>query len=171
MGNVLIVDDEQAIGDYLARLITRLGHQAETTMNAADTLAKLDSGGFQLVIADIRLPDAPDAQAWVTGLCQKAKDIPVVLISGAPSAGWMTAQSQRRAAFLSKPFELAFIKNILQNVFPGSPKRDAPQKEVPVIVDKTKPGSRSLTRLWGVTRTAGAVLGMPRQQSILACHF
>lgn len=123
MGNVLIVDDEQAIGDYLARLITRLGHQAETTMNAADTLAKLDSGGFQLVIADIRLPDAPDAQAWVTGLCQKAKDIPVVLISGAPSAELdACAKANGVLAFLSKPFELAFIKNILQNVFPGEPK-------------------------------------------------
>ena len=123
MGNVLIVDDEQAIGDYLARLITRLGHQAETTMNAADTLAKLDSGGFQLVIADIHLPDAPDAQAWVTGLCQKAKDIPVVLISGAPSAELDDcAKANGVLAFLSKPFELAFIKNILQNVFPGEPK-------------------------------------------------
>lgn len=123
MGNVLIVDDEQAIGDYLARLITRLGHQAETTMNAADTLAKLDSGGFQLVIADIRLPDAPDAQAWVTGLCQKAKDVPVVLISGAPSAELdACAKTNGVLAFLSKPFELAFIKNILQNVFPGEPK-------------------------------------------------
>jgi len=123
MGNVLIVDDEQAIGDYLARLITRLGHQAETTMNAADTLAKLNAGGFQLVIADIRLPDAPDAQAWVTGLCQKAKDIPVVLISGAPSAELdACAKANGVLAFLSKPFELAFIKNILQNVFPGEPK-------------------------------------------------
>lgn len=123
MGNVLIVDDEQAIGDYLARLITRLGHQAETTMNAADTLAKLDSGGFQLVIADIRLPDAPDAQAWVTGLCQKAKGIPVVLISGAPSAELdACAKANGVLAFLSKPFELAFIKNILQNVFPGQSK-------------------------------------------------
>jgi len=123
MGNVLIVDDEQAIGDYLARLITRLGHQAETTMNAADTLAKLNAGGFQLVIADIRLPDAPDAQAWVTGLCQKAKDIPVVLISGAPSAELDDcAKANGVLAFLSKPFELAFIKNILQNVFPGEPK-------------------------------------------------
>jgi len=118
MGKVLIVDDEQAIGDYLASLITRLGHQVEVTLNAADTLVKLDAGGFQLVIADIRLPDAPDAQAWVTGLCQKAKDIPVVLISGAPSAELVAcAKANGVLAFLSKPFELAFIKNILQNVF------------------------------------------------------
>lgn len=118
MGNVLIVDDEPAIGDYLARLITRLGHQAETTLNAADTLAKLDDGVFHLVIADIRLPDAPDAQAWVTGLCQKAKGIPVVLISGAPSAELdACAKANGVLAFLSKPFELAFVKNILQTVF------------------------------------------------------
>ena len=116
--------DEQAIGDYLASLITRLGHQVEVTLNAADTLAKLGEGGFQLVIADIRLPDAPDAQAWVTGLCQKAGDIPVVLISGAPSAELdACAKANGVLAFLSKPFELAFIKNILQNVFQNNPKQ------------------------------------------------
>jgi DNA-binding NtrC family response regulator len=118
MGNVLIVDDEPAIGDYLARLITRLGHQAETTLNASDTLAKLEGGGFQLVIADIRLPDAPDARAWVDQLCTKAGDVPVVLISGAPSNELAEcAREHGVAAFLSKPFELAFIKNILQTVF------------------------------------------------------
>jgi DNA-binding NtrC family response regulator len=119
MGNVLIVDDEPAIGDYLARLITRFGHQAETTLNAADTLAKLEAGGFQLVIADIRLPDAPDAQAWVNQLCLKAGQTPVVLISGAPSNELIEcANAHGVLAFLSKPFELAFIKNILQTVFP-----------------------------------------------------
>ena len=133
MGKVLIVDEERTIGDYLANLITRLGHQVEVTLNASDTLAKLDEGGFQLVIADIRLPDAPDAQAWVTRLCRKAKDIPVVLISGAPSAELdACAKANGALAFLSKPFELAFIKNILQNVFQNNPETvtcNVPEKE------------------------------------------
>lgn len=118
MGNILIVDDEAAIGDYLARLISRLGHHAVTTLTAADTLSLLDNGQYQLVIADIRLPDAPEPQTWIRQLCEKAKTIPVVLISGAPSDELTALANEYNVlAFLSKPFELAFIKNILKNVF------------------------------------------------------
>lgn len=118
MGNVLIVDDEQAIGDYLARLITHLGHETVATVSASDTLDKLDEGTYQLVIADIRLPDAPDPLQWIKQLCEKAKGTPIVLISGAPSTELTEyATANGVVAFLSKPFELAFIKNILLSVF------------------------------------------------------
>ena len=118
MGKVLIVDDEPAIGNYLARLIVGFGHEVVTTLNAAETLAKLEKGDFQLIIADIRLPDAPEPQKWISQLCEKAKGTPVVLISGAPSPELTTCAAQNGVlAFLSKPFELAFIKNILKNVF------------------------------------------------------
>ncbi len=118
MGNILIIDDEAAIGNYLGRLIAGFGHQAVTTLNASDALAKLENGDFQLIIADICLPDAPEPQKWISQLCEKAKGTPVVLISGAPSPELTTCAAQNGVlAFLSKPFELAFIKNILKNVF------------------------------------------------------
>ena len=117
MGKVLIFDDEKAIGDYLARLIGGLGHQAVTTLTVAETFGKLAEGDFQLVIADILVPDAPDPKKWIKQLCEKAKGIPVVLISGAPSQELTECATENGVlAFLSKPFELAFIKNILKNV-------------------------------------------------------
>ena len=118
MGKVLIVDDEPAIGAYLTNVISGFGHQCVTTLNATETLAQLEGGGFQLVIADIRLPDAPDPQRWICQLCKEAKGCPVVLISGAPSNELNECASANGVlAFLSKPFELAFIKNILKTVF------------------------------------------------------
>jgi len=118
MGNVLIVDDEKAIGDYLARLISGFGHKAVTSESALDALAKIDTGDFQLVIADIRLPDAPEPQEWVRQISQKANGKPIVLISGLPSSELTDfANEHGILAFLTKPFELAFIKNILKTVF------------------------------------------------------
>ncbi len=118
MGNVLIVDDEAAIGACLAKLIARLGHQTVTALNASETFAKLDSEEIHLIIADILLPDTPEPCEWIRQLCAKAAGRPVVLISGAPSneiSEYATANGV--LAFLSKPFELAFIKNILKAVF------------------------------------------------------
>jgi len=118
MGNVLIIDDEPAIGDYLARLISRSGHQVVTVLNASAAFEKLADTQFQLVIADIRLPDAPDSEGWIRSLTQKSNGAPVVLISGAASDELNTcAQENGVLAFLSKPFELAFVRNILENVF------------------------------------------------------
>lgn len=118
MGNVLIIDDEPAIGDYLSRLISRLGHQVVTAQTATEAFEKLGADTFQLVIADIRLPDAPDSKEWIRSLTQKNSGTPVVLISGAASDELNTCATENGVlAFLSKPFELAFIRNILENVF------------------------------------------------------
>ncbi len=117
MGKVLIFDDEKAICDYLARLIQSFGHQAVTTQTVAETLGKIAEGDFQLIIADIILPDAPDPIKWIRQLCETAKGIPVVLISGAPCKELTECAAENGVlAFLSKPFELAFIKNILKKV-------------------------------------------------------
>lgn len=118
MGNVLVVDDEPAIGSYLAKLIARLGHQAYTALNASETLEKLDREEIHLIIADIRLPDAPEPHEWIRLLSAKAAGRPIVLISGAPSNELSACATENGVlAFLSKPFELAFIKNILHTVF------------------------------------------------------
>jgi len=118
MGNILIVDDEPAIGSYLTGLITGLGHRTVTAINASDMFEKLSHGDFQLIIADIRLPDAPDPYEWIQTLGQKAAGCPVVLMSGAPSAELSEfATANGILTFLSKPFELAFIKSILKTIF------------------------------------------------------
>ncbi|MDR2849761.1 MAG: hypothetical protein LBW77_04360, partial [Verrucomicrobiota bacterium] len=91
MGKVLVVDDEEPIGIYLSRLIgsvkkTELGqvsaHEVKVVFTASDAFAALDAGTFGMVIADLRLPDAPDTALWVSQLCQKAGKARVVLISG-----------------------------------------------------------------------------------------
>lgn len=118
MGNILIVDDEPAVSNYLSLLIGELGHQAEKTQTAAETLAKLKTGVFHLIIADILLPDAAEPQEWIRSLTKQANGTPIVLISGSPSRDLTDCAKQCGVlAFLSKPFELAFLKNILKNVF------------------------------------------------------
>ncbi len=125
MATVLIIDDEPAIGDYLARLINRMGHQAQTAQTAADAFAKIDAASFNLVIADIRLPDAPDALQWIRDIAGKCAGVPLVLISGAPSSELdECAKANGVLAFLSKPFELTFIRNILQKVCAGDEQAD-----------------------------------------------
>ena len=126
MGNVLIIDDESAICDYLATLIQRLGYKPETAATATEGLAKLKQPSCQIVIADIYLPDSPPPEQWIRQLAQAAAGRKVVLISGAPTQALAAcATACGINTFLSKPFELAFIRDIMQETF--NKKRDTGQ--------------------------------------------
>lgn len=119
MRKILIIDDEPAIANFLARLVKGLGHASTVRFNAKESLEELENDSFSLIISDILLPDAPDEIAWLDQLCLKAGETPVVLISGRPSPELVAcAEKHEVLAFLSKPFELAFIKSILQTALP-----------------------------------------------------
>ena len=114
MSQILVIDDEIAIPAYLSRLITKFGYSCETAASAAEARAKLATP-HQLVIADIRLPDNPDADAWIAELARIAKPAPVILISGMPTEELVaTAKANGIDTFLTKPFELVFIKKLLK---------------------------------------------------------
>ena len=130
MGRILIVDDEEPIGVYLSRLIGTLKktepgqpptplYDVKVVLNAKDAFAALEQDSFGLIIADIRLPDAPDTAQWICQLGQRANGGKIVLISGmllSPDLE-QCARENGVLTFLSKPFELAFVKKILKEVF------------------------------------------------------
>jgi DNA-binding NtrC family response regulator len=117
MANVLLIDDEESVRTYLSALIRRLGYEVEAVEGAVAGLERLAQSSYGLVIADICLPDAPVGAQWPQQLIAAAGQTPIVLISGLPTPELeQLAKGGQIRAFLSKPFELAFIKNILQEV-------------------------------------------------------
>ena len=114
MANILIIDDDVAVREYLATLVTRLRHRAFQAATCAEGLAQLADATIDVVIADIYLPDSPPLHAWVDQLKEAATGRPLILITGEPSEE-LAAKAQRGEimAFLAKPFERAFIKGLL----------------------------------------------------------
>jgi two-component system response regulator PilR (NtrC family) len=115
--NVLLIDDEASVRTYLSSLVSRFGYEVEAVDCAATGLERLSHASYGMVIADICLPDVPVAAQWTQQLIAAAGQTPIVLVSGVPTPELeQLAKSGQIRAFLSKPFELAFIKNILQEV-------------------------------------------------------
>ena len=114
MAKILIIDDDEAVREYLATLVTRLRHRAFQAATCAEGLAQLAGATIDVVIADIYLPDSPNFHDWVEQLKKAAAGRPLILITGEPSEE-LAAKAQRGEimAFLAKPFELAFIKGLL----------------------------------------------------------
>ncbi|MFH2144831.1 MAG: response regulator [Candidatus Omnitrophota bacterium] len=54
---VLIVDDEKMLAFLLARILKLKGYQTAVAYDAFEAIALIEKGKFDLVIADIRMPE------------------------------------------------------------------------------------------------------------------
>ena len=57
MANVLIIDDQKAICDWIANVVTHLGHRPIWTHLLREGLRKVQSELFDLVFLDVKMPD------------------------------------------------------------------------------------------------------------------
>jgi two-component system NtrC family response regulator len=57
MANVLIVDDDKLISDWIANVVTRLGHHPVSTHLLREGLKKVQSEPFDIVFLDVQMPD------------------------------------------------------------------------------------------------------------------
>ncbi len=105
-GKVLIVDDEPAICNILARILSKKGHQAQTVSNGKAALAMLYEKGYDLLVADLKMsgvsgmdlyktlkkkrPDMADRTVFITGDTMTEETNEFLASSGRP--------------YLAKPF-------------------------------------------------------------------
>ena len=57
MATVLIIDDDKLICEWIANVVTRLGHHSVTTHLLRDGLKKLHSEPYDIVFLDVQMPD------------------------------------------------------------------------------------------------------------------
>ena len=57
MATVLIIDDDKLIRNWIANVVTRLGHHPVSTDRLREGLRKVQSEPFDIVFIDVRLPD------------------------------------------------------------------------------------------------------------------
>lgn len=102
---VLVVDDEQTVQQLLVRLLVAAGYEVRTASNGEEALRCLDGERFDLVVTDLVMPKA-DGMAVLQTMRERSIDVPVVMITGAPTTeSAMHAVRYRADAYLTKPVE------------------------------------------------------------------
>jgi CheY-like chemotaxis protein len=113
LARILIADDEPTFLRSTADLLIREGYECDTAPDAPTAAEMLKRGGYDLLIADIKMPGNPDLEL-VSGMPQIAQGLPVILVTGYPSlATAIESVKLPVVAYLVKPFDLAEFREAL----------------------------------------------------------
>ncbi|MEW5873970.1 MAG: response regulator [Candidatus Zixiibacteriota bacterium] len=113
---ILIVDDDPRIRNLLAESLDSVGYQTLTAADGLDALAAVRTRPVDCVIADIKMPEL-DGLTLLHQIKAERPALPVVMITGfAFQQHRERALNAGAAGFLTKPFRLEKIEEVLQRV-------------------------------------------------------
>jgi DNA-binding NtrC family response regulator len=103
--NVLVVDDDRAVGTVLVALIAQAGHEARAVSSGAEALAALASRAIDVVLSDVRMPGM-DGLELLGEVRKRAPGVPVILLTAHGNVPLAVEAMRAGAAdFLLKPFD------------------------------------------------------------------
>ena len=104
-GHILIIDDEPALRQTLARVLQRAGHEVTTAANAAEGIELTSQHTFDLVYMDIRMPDMNGLEA-LRAVHDKMPELPVILFTAQPDVNSAVEALRNGASdYLLKPLK------------------------------------------------------------------
>lgn len=113
---VLVIDDILLIAETLADILHLIGHEVAIATGGKEGLARLEAGGFDVVITDLGMPGM---SGWDVAAAVKARwpGLPVILVTG-----WAEEAGEERPAgavvdlMLAKPFTTEQLSRALAQI-------------------------------------------------------
>ncbi len=81
MATILIVDDEEVMCDSCKQVLSRDGHEVETTLSGEEALGKMEKKSYDVVITDMMMPVMGGMQLLET-VKKRWPEISVIMITG-----------------------------------------------------------------------------------------
>ncbi len=103
---ILIVDDEQLIGELLSRRLSDSGYWCETAPDGSSALQKLREDEFDLLMTDIMMPGIPGVDL-MTEARRTCPDIAIILVTSVLDLE-VAVEALKHGAYdyITKPFDL-----------------------------------------------------------------
>ncbi|WP_282053673.1 sigma-54-dependent transcriptional regulator [Maribacter luteus] len=101
MPKILIIEDDTSFAQMLQKFLNRKGYEVEIGFTVKEGKLKLKQTDFDLLLTDLRLPDAEGIEL-ISGL---HKNIPVIIMTGyAEVSSAVNAMKKGAFDYISKPF-------------------------------------------------------------------
>ena len=115
MTSILLVDDEPAITDVLARNLRARDFEVRTVATGKDALLALTEAVPDVLVLDINLPDLTGWEVLRRLSPVDRQRVPVIVFSASPLAPSRVAEF-RPAGVLVKPFPVDALRRLLDDV-------------------------------------------------------
>jgi len=143
VSKILVIDDDQAIGDLLAKVLTRRGYEVRTALSGEAGLLEIDAFDPELIIVDKMLPEMHGSEV-ISLARQKRPFLGVILITAFPEP--FSLGPDRLDAYLAKPFKnLKLIEETVQKALESAveaKRRDELKSKLAQVVAELTPGAK-----------------------------
>jgi EAL domain-containing protein (putative c-di-GMP-specific phosphodiesterase class I) len=109
-GRVLVVDDDEALGRVLARILGSAGHEVSFASGGRQAADLLRGISFDAMVSDIRMPDVSGLEL-LRLVRERDLDLPVLLTTAAPDVATAIEAIEYGAyRYIPKPIDLELLK-------------------------------------------------------------
>ena len=109
---ILVVEDEEAYRDVLARILTKAGYEVLQAADGIEALSLLEKSEIDLVISDILMPRL-NGYALVARLRAKWPAMPVILTTGFLSQDAAKNMMSGSVDFIPKPINVETLLDMI----------------------------------------------------------
>lgn len=116
MAKIMVVDDEASLARVVHEALSGAGHTVYVENDGLTALTRMLEIQPDLVVSDVMMPGMGGA-SLLTAMRDNAylEEVPVIVMSGMPEESVVQA-CPRYSAFISKPFDLAAIVDMVDRV-------------------------------------------------------
>jgi DNA-binding NtrC family response regulator len=115
-GKIYVVDDEESMCNFMAIMLRKEGYEVETCQDGRIAVDKICSGSFDLVIADIMMPEMSGLEL-LTEVKKKKRDQEFIVMTAFASVESAIEAMKRGAGdYITKPFKIDEIKLTIEKV-------------------------------------------------------
>jgi two-component system response regulator PilR (NtrC family) len=113
--NILIVDDELSMREFLTLMLTKEGYSVDTAENGAEGIKKIEKNSYQLVITDVKMPKKSGIDV-LKAVKQNSPETIVIMITAYSSVdSAIEAMKIGAYDYIPKPFKIEEIKIVIRN--------------------------------------------------------
>ncbi|WP_319481755.1 sigma-54 dependent transcriptional regulator [uncultured Draconibacterium sp.] len=113
--SILIVDDEESVRDSLYNWFIEDGYEVDSAANAKEALTKIESGKFDIILADIKMPGMDGLE--MHRRIKEFDSAAIVIVMTAFASVETAVQALKDGAFdyITKPFDPDDLSHLIRN--------------------------------------------------------
>ena len=153
---ILVIDDEPSIREMLTIFLEEMGYIVDTADCVRAGIAAVDTGAFDLVMCDLRLPDGTGLEVLDHARNDPSAPPFIIITAHTTPQNALDALRAGAAEYLSKPFNVEDLRLILRNILGAEPS-NTPVKDSGLI-GSSQAIQRVLSLVGKVAATPSTVL-------------